>query len=80
VISLFVAAAAGSLLPSPTKIYIEEARQAIVEAVGVAEQNKKITDFFPQKLLGYFDRFGRNLADGEAIELQDTPSRAPGSS
>ncbi|CAN5513169.1 hypothetical protein BH11PLA2_BH11PLA2_09160 [soil metagenome] len=77
VISLVVASTVGSLLPSPTQTYFEEARQAIVEAVGAAEQNKKITTFLPQKLLGYFDRFGRNLAEGEAIELQDTPSRAP---
>lgn len=76
VISLVVAAV-GSLLPSPTQSYFEEARHAIVEAVGAAEQNKKITDFLPQKLLGYFDRFGRNLVEGEAIELQDTPNRAP---
>lgn len=75
-ICLVVAGVSG-LLPSPTQLYFEEARHAIVEAIGAAEQNKKITEFLPQKLLGYFDKFGRNLAEGEAIELQDTPNRTP---
>jgi hypothetical protein len=74
VISLVIAPA---LFPPTAQQYFEEARQAIVEAVGAAEQNKKITTWLPEKLLGYFDRFGRNLAEGEAIELMDALSRVP---
>lgn len=74
VISLFVT---GSILFSAAHPYFVEARHAIVEAVGAAEQNKKITAYLPEQLLGYFDRFGRNLAEGEAIELTGEPGRPP---
>lgn len=76
VISLVIAGAA-PLLPPAALPYFEEARHAIVEAVGAAEGNQKITAHLPEKLLGYFDRFGRNLSEGEAIELSDAPNRAP---
>jgi hypothetical protein len=76
VISLFVAGAV--LFPnSAAQPYFEQARQAIVEAVGAAEQNRSITPHLPERLLGYFDRFGRNLMEGEAIELTGEPGRAP---
>lgn len=75
-IRLFIAGTA--LFPTATaQPYFLEARQAIVEAVGAAEQNRKITDHLPERLLGYFDRFGRNLAEGEAIELTDRPDQPP---
>ena len=56
--------------------YLEQARQAVIEAVGAAEHNNKITDHLPQKLLGYFARLGRNLGDGEAMELTNPQSQA----
>ncbi len=76
VISIVVTTAA-ALFPSDQQTYFEDARQAIVEAVGAAEHNRKITDHLPQNLLGYFDRFGRNLMDGEAIELSYRNDRPP---
>lgn len=67
-IGMFLAA---STLPPGTQAYFEQARTAIVSAIGAAEQGKPITAHLPQKFLGYFDRFGRNLDDGEAIEFTE---------
>ncbi len=67
VISLFVASA--TLLPPEAEQYFVQARDSVIAAVAAADQGTRITDHLPEKLLGYFDRFGRNLADGEAIEL-----------
>lgn len=68
----------GALFP-PDQVYLEKARDAIVHAIAAAEQNKPITDFLPEKTLAYFDRLGRSLRDGEAIEFttptQETPAR-----
>lgn len=72
-----LAIATATLFAPSAQIYFEEARQAIIGAVGAAEKNEKITTHLPEKLLGYFDRFGRNLADGEAIELTDDRNPAP---
>ena len=71
VISLVIAS-----LPFSTenRLYFERARDAVVNAIGAAEQNQPITAYLPEKSLGYFDRFGRSLRDGEAIELS-TPTR-----
>jgi hypothetical protein len=57
------------LLPPVAQQYFEDARDSIIEAVVAAQVGGSITAHLPQKLLGYFDRFGRNLADGEAIEF-----------
>lgn len=71
VITLFVS---GLLSFAPAVIYFQSARQAVVDAVRAAEHNAKITAYLPAHLLGYFDRFGRNLMEGEAIELPDASS------
>lgn len=57
------------LVPPQSEQYFIEARDSIIAAVAAAEQGTRITDHLPEKLLGYFDRFGRNLGEGEAIEL-----------
>jgi hypothetical protein len=67
VISLVVGSAL--LLPTESEQYFHIARDSVISAVVAAEQGTRITDHLPEKLLGYFDRFGRNLAEGEAIEL-----------
>jgi len=76
VIGLFTVAPTGLGFPHSSTPYYDSARQAIVEAVEAASRGKvkEITAHLPQRLLGYFDRFGRNLIDGEAIELSDPPS------
>jgi hypothetical protein len=72
VISLFIAAA--SLFPPENQLYFERARDAVVNAIGAAEQNQSITAWLPEKSLAYFDRLGRSLRDGEIIEFS-TPTR-----
>jgi hypothetical protein len=77
VISLFVATK--SLFPPVNQDYFVKARDAIVYAIEAAEQNKPITEYLPEKTLGYFDRIGRSLRDGEAMEfitpVQGRPAR-----
>lgn len=68
VIGLFFATA--SLFPPESQAYFERARDSVISAIGAAESNKSITNYLPEKTLGYFDRFGRSLRDGEAIEFQ----------
>lgn len=72
VISLFIASAL--LFPTENQRYFERARDAIINAIGAAEQNQPITAYLPEKSLGYFDRLGRSLREGEAIEFS-TPAR-----
>ncbi len=73
VIDLLVAAS--TLFPVGNEIYFEEARDAVIRAIGAAEKGQSITDHLPEETLGYFDRFGRSLRNGEAIEFT-TPSQA----
>ena len=72
VISLVVGSA---LIPTESEQYFNVARDTVISAVAAAEQGTRITDHLPEKLLGYFDRFGRNLAEGEAIELESATSQ-----
>ena len=72
-ISLVVAAS--TLFPVGNASYFIEARDAVVNAIDAAEQNQPITKYLPEKILGYFDRFGRSLRNGEAIEFT-APDRA----
>lgn len=74
-ISLVIAA--GGLFPPENQLCFEQARDAIVAAIGAAEQNTPITSHLPEKALGYFDRMGRSLRDGEAIEFTKTPQATP---
>lgn len=67
VISL--AAAAGMPFPPDNRRYFEEARDVVVGAIAAAEEDRSVTDYLPAKTLGYFDRFGRSLRAGEAIEF-----------
>jgi len=56
-------------VPPENQEYFGRARDSIVAAIDAAEQNRPITDHLPEKSLGYFDRFGRSLREGEAIEF-----------
>ncbi len=67
VISLVVAAT--TLFAPENQTYFERARDAVVSAIAAAEQNQSITAHLPEKTLGYFDRLGRSLREGEAIEF-----------
>lgn len=74
---LLVAAATNTLLPAFAQAYFEDAREAIIGAIAAAEGGQTITKYLPPKLLGYFERFGRNLADGEAIEFMEGRTGGP---
>lgn len=67
VISLFIASVA--LFPPENQEYFEQARDAFIRAIAAAENNQSVTDHLPEKALSYFDRLGRSLRDGEAIEF-----------
>ena len=67
VISLLVAML--GLLPPENQVYFEHARDAVIDAIGAAETNKSITEYLPEFSLAYFDRMGRGLRDGEAMEF-----------
>jgi hypothetical protein len=77
VISLIVAATAMSFLPPANQTYFEQARDAIVCAIDAAEQNRTITDYLPEKTLGYFEQIGRSLRDGEAMEFKTPTHTTP---
>lgn len=74
VISLVVAGM--TLFPS-NQGYFERARDAVIRAIGAAEQNQVITEHLPEKTLGYFDRIGRSLREGEAIEFTSSGGVTP---
>lgn len=54
------------------QIYFERARDAIIGAIDAAEHGTPINQHLPDFLLGFFDRIGRGLRDGESIEFQPT--------
>lgn len=66
-------------LPPPNQRFFDQAREAIVNAIDAAEQNRPIVDYLPEECLGYFDRIGRSLRDEEWMEfstsLHPTPVR-----
>lgn len=67
----------GNLLQQSQQDYFEQARDAIVRAIGAAAENKPPTLYLPQRGLAYFDRLGRSLLDGEAIEFPTGSPDAP---
>lgn len=56
-----------TLFPSADADYFDQAKDQIVEAIYAAEQGQ--TPALPPELLRYFDRFGRGLREGEAMEF-----------
>ena len=74
-INLFVAAS--TLLPTPAQHYFEQARDAIIGAIGAAERGADVRAFLPPDLLAYFNRFGRSLEQGEAVEFTQTADGKP---
>jgi hypothetical protein len=67
----------GSLLSPSLQLYYDQAREAIVGAISAAAENKPAIAFLPEKSLAYFDRFGRSLRDGEAIEFPSPDPHTP---
>lgn len=77
VISLDVTPVTLFRLPPENQAYFERARDSIVNAIDAAGQNRPITDHLPEESLGYFDRFGRSLREGEAIEFTTPGCQRP---
>lgn len=77
IISLSLAIVGNALFPPPKQTYFELGRDAIASAIRAADMNQKVTDHLPEKTLTYFDRIGRSLRDGEAIEFTTTPQTGP---
>ncbi len=75
VISLFVAAI--GLLPASNQEYLEKSRDSIARAISAAEHSTPVTDHLPVSALGYFDRIGRGLREGEVIEFPVPGESAP---
>lgn len=67
VLCLFVATS--TLVPTAPQQYLEKARDSIASAIDAISTDGKVTEFLPERALGYFDRIGRRLRDGEALEL-----------
>jgi hypothetical protein len=75
IISLIIAA--NALFPPESQHYFEQARESVISAIGAAEQNQSVTDHLPEKTLTYFDKIGRSLRDGEAMEFTTPQRQAP---
>ena len=50
-----------------SETYFARARDNIIAAIGAAERGDSATDHLSPHTLGYFDRFGRGLRDGEEM-------------
>lgn len=63
---------AGELFPVADTDYFVKAVDLIASAVDAAERGLSgaITDFLSPTLLGYFDKLGRGLREGETLELR----------
>lgn len=72
-----LALAVNGLLPTTQQAYLEQSRDAIVQAIAAAGANQPPTAHLPRKALAYFDRLGRSLLDDEAIEFDPATPGAP---
>lgn len=57
----------------------DQARDSIVQAIGAAAENRPVVQALPEleRHLAYFDRFGRGLQEGEAIEFPTADPESP---
>jgi len=75
---IVLAITAATLFPMDNQqLYYERARDAVVGAIQAAEAQTSITEHIPERTLGYFDRMGRSLRDGEAMEFSTPDSDVP---
>ncbi|MDA1050217.1 MAG: hypothetical protein O3C40_07025 [Planctomycetota bacterium] len=76
-IGLFVASA--MLFPDENQFLLEKARDSVIAAINAAEHDEPIDPHLSEMHLAYFDRIGRGLREGEAIEFnpnnRDRPAR-----
>lgn len=75
--TISIAVADSTLFPQPNQIYFERARDAIINAIWAAEHQRSPTAYLPETTLNYFDRLGRSLRNGEAIEFSNSARPEP---
>jgi hypothetical protein len=61
--------ATSTLVPTAPQEYLEKARDSIASAIHAVSIDGSVTEFLPEKSLSYFDRIGRRLREGEAMEF-----------
>lgn len=66
-----------TLFPPQGQQYFEKARERMISAIANAEQERPVTEYLPERVLGYFDRIGRSLHDNEAIEFNPKNPASP---
>ncbi len=76
-IVMVVALATGTLFPSESQEYFEKARDMVIAAVDAAENKENPSKYLPENILGYFDRIGRSLDEGECIEFKPSNPERP---
>lgn len=69
VITLSEASPHPSMFPSQNRVYLEQARDSIVRAIGAVNHGEPATGHLRRQDLAYFNRFGRFLRNDEYIEL-----------
>lgn len=62
-----IALSFATLFPSTDTKYFDQAKDQIIETIAATENNQPPT--LPPELLRYFNRFGRGLHEGEAMEF-----------
>ncbi len=60
-----------TLLPTVSQTFSGYARDAIIQAISAAEQERPIEPHLPEGTLSYFDKLGRSLKEGEAVFFDD---------
>ncbi|WP_019627245.1 hypothetical protein [Thioalkalivibrio sp. ALJT] len=60
----------GELLPPAAVIFFEQARERLVQAIAAAGSGGSVEAHLPASLLGYFDRIGRGLREGEYVDFR----------
>ena len=73
--AFFLVGALLSPQDSPEWQYMESAPEALIAVIDAASKGTSITEHLPKKVLSYFDRFGRNLRDGERVDFTDDDGR-----
>ena len=63
-----MATAAMTIFPPENQQYFNRAKDQIIRTVEAAEKGQPITGI-PTHLLGYFDKLGRSLKEGESVEF-----------
>jgi len=74
---VFLAAQLAGAEGEPECDYIKEAPTALFHAIEAVNNGSNPTEYLPQHVLSYFDRFGRSLRDDEAVEFTIAGSDTP---